>query len=69
MGTDNKFKKAYMELNESKKKDLRENFNKEFEYSNDAFYKKSNSLNFFWNNEKKFIANAMGKTVTELFEL
>lgn len=69
MEENNKFKKAYMQLNETQKKTLRDNFNEEFEYGNSAFWRKVNNPNQFWNTEKKFIAKAMDKTLNELFEL
>lgn len=65
---ENKFFRAYMELNESKKAVLRADFINEFDYKSfDSFYRKLNDPTVLWLHEKKWLAERFGTTVKDLF--
>lgn len=59
----------YLELNEAAKKQLREDFNKEFEYSDNSstFWRKLQNPATIWSHEKKFLATKLKVSVAELF--
>ncbi len=62
---------AYMELNESNKKKLRDSFCKEFDYAMESntntFYRKLHDPRLFWSHEKKWLAEQLKTTVSKLF--
>lgn len=65
----NRLLDEYLELNEPAKKKLREDFNTEFDYSDQSstFWRKLNNPAQVWSHEKKFLAEKLSLSEKELF--
>ena len=59
----------YKNLNDERKKELREAFNKEFDYpiGGSSFWRKINNPTQLWGNERNFLATYFKKPINKLF--
>lgn len=65
--TQNRLLDEYIELNEAKKKELRDAFNLKFGYSGSSFWRKLNNPDQIWDHEKEYLADKLKISQKELF--
>ena len=58
---------AYLELSEPKKKVVKEEFTKAFDYSEASFYRKLHNPEQIWSHEKTKLAELLKKKESKLF--